>query len=469
MLTLPAPPLHTTWKGSDPAAAVAMRAAELPGIVALPVRDLDPGIRPPLWALDEAWGQTDVEAVRERTRARLRRLDLSRIGAGETVNLLANPHGFALCGPAYVVLLEETQKYVTDRTGARVRVRIAESMGHIENPDWVKIYDLDARLGPVKEVPQIDRGIEVETRIGKFWLSRPLFAADHFIHTHVTEMREGYLHRMLDRLHKPFGMGYTRIETRSAYHFGYGPRTGQIVSRAVFESDFVQSKYVGTIVLDTSPEGVVDVDADNDLDVLNRRVSANILRTYGPLMRLLGEIDEMVVLFDGPGCFVYAYAAGMPFDNLLYAAVDFLDLDNLALLSAFTSKLPTNPGLFLSVNPGIKGIVVNYMPGGVPFTSTVRNILTVLVDGPAAGWLINDPSNAELADVVEVAPALPEALARVQAEAGTDQVIVYDSLPGAFHVSESLAGFLRDRAPAVVADVESRLLPKWLEQRDLHA
>ena len=40
--------------------------------------------------------------------------------------------------------------------------------------------------------------------------------------------------QMLDRLMKPFGMAYARLESRSAYHFGFGPRTGQIVSRCIF-------------------------------------------------------------------------------------------------------------------------------------------------------------------------------------------------------------------------------------------
>ncbi|WP_156767156.1 hypothetical protein [Mycobacterium sp. E796] len=457
--------LQRTWKGKHPDEVVAQRAANLPGIVTLPVRNLDPTLRKVMWALDKRWGATDLDAVREKTRTRLQGMNLDKISAGETVNLLANPHGFSLCGDAYVAMLEETQKYVVDKTRGRVRLRIAESMGHIENPDWVKIFDLDDRFGPVKEIPQIDRGVEIDTRIGKFWLCRPLFAADHFIHTHVTEMREGYLHRMVDRLHKPFGMGYTRIETRSAYHFGYGPRTGQIVSRAVFDSDYVQSKYVGTVVLDTTPEGVVDVDADNDLDALNQRLTIEVLRTYGPLMRLLGEIEDVVVVFDGHGCFLYSYAAGLPFDALLYAAVDFLDLDNLALLSAFTSKLPTNPGLFLRSNPAIKAIVVNYMPGGVPFTSTVRNIPTFLVDGPAAEWLITDPSNAQLAEYVSLITDLPAAMARAKQAAGTDNVIVYDSLPGAFHLSEGLANRMMERAPGVVSDVHHRLLPKWLAQR----
>jgi hypothetical protein len=340
-------------------------------------------------------------------------------------------------------------------------------MGHIENPDWVKIYDLDARFGKVREVPQIDRGVEIDTRIGRFWLNRPLFAGDYFIHTHVTEMREGYLHRMVDRLYKPFGMGYARIETRSAYHFGYGPRTGQIVARAVFESDFVQQRYVATVALDTTSEGVVDVDADNDLEALNRRLSRNILRNYGILMRLLAEIEDVVVVFDGHGCFIYSYAGGMAFDNLLYAAVDFLDLDNLALLSGFTSKLPTNPGLFLKINPAIRAMVVNYMAGGVPFTATARNIPSFAVAGPATRWLFNDPSNPGLADFVQVEPDLETAVARARAVGGTDNVLVYDGLGGAFHVSEPLGRHLLDRAPGVVADVTERLLPKWLAQRDL--
>ena len=115
-------------------------------------------------------------------------------------------------------------------------------MGHIENPDWMRIFDLERRFGDARECPQIGQGVEIDTRVGPMYLTRQLFSADHFIHTHVTEMREGYLHRMVDRLFKPFGMGYTRLETRSAYHFGYGPRTGQLVARAVFDSDFIQRR-----------------------------------------------------------------------------------------------------------------------------------------------------------------------------------------------------------------------------------
>ena len=63
--------------------------------------------------------------------------------------------------------------------------------------------------------------------------------------------------------------GYARLETRSAYHFGFGPRTGQMVARSIFDSAFIQQRYTGTVVLDTTSEGVVDVHGRNDLDALD--------------------------------------------------------------------------------------------------------------------------------------------------------------------------------------------------------
>ena len=271
---------------------------------------------------------------------------------------------------------------------------------------------------------------------------------------------------MVDRLYKPFGMSYTRVETRSAYHFGFGPRTGQLVSRAVFESSFVQERYVASVVLDTSPEGIIDVDADNDLEALNRRVTKNIFRNYGTLMRLLAEVDETTVIFDGPGCFIYAYGGGMAFDTLLYAGTDFVDLDNLGLLGGYTAVLPKDRSLILLPNPAIKCLIMNFMPGGVPFGLSMH-VPTILVDGPAADWLINDPCNPSLADRATLAPDLSTAVADARVISGTDKIIIYDYTPGALHVSESLGRHLLDRAPAVAADVRQRLLPKWLAQRDL--
>lgn len=467
MLTTPlAPPaLRRTWQGREPGEAIVQRAVDLPGVVGLPIRAIDPDLPEPLYAFDPAFGSTDLDLVRERTQERLRQVDFSRIRRGETVNLLANPLGFSLCNLAYVAMLEETQRYVRETTGADVRLRIAESMGHIENTDFMTVYSLRDRFGDAEEVPQIGRGVEIDTKIGRFWLMRDLFNADHIIHTQVSEMREGKLHRMVDRLFKPFGMSYTRIETRSAYHFGYGPRTGQIVSRAVFESSFVQDRYRATIVLDTSPEGVIDVDADNDLDALNGRITKNVLRNYGTLMKLLAEIDATNVVFDGPGCFIYAYGGGMTMDTLLYATEDILNLDRLNL-QGFTATRPPDKNMLLRSNPAVKSFVINYMPGGVPFGYNAY-VPFFIVDGPAAHWLANDPCNPAFRDKAKVVADLSTAVAEARAVSGTDNLLIYDSTPGELHVSEQLGQRLLERAPAVAAEVRERHLPMWLAQRNL--
>jgi len=466
---MPAPELLPTWNGRNPAAVVTTRAAELDGIVTLPVRELNPWLPQPIWAPHEHLGPTDVEEVRERTRARLQQLDWSKISSGDRVNLVANPHGFALSGDAYVAMLEETAHHVESKTGAKVRLRIAESMGHIENPDWMKIFDLEARFGDAKECPQIAQGVEIDTRVGKMYLTKQLFSADHFIHTHVTEMREGYLHRMQDRLFKPFGMAYTRLETRSAYHFGYGPRTGQLVARAVFESEFIQNRYVSTVVLNTSPEGVVDVDADNDLGALDRRVATDIFRNYAVLIRLMSEVKDVTVVFDGHGNTVYSYAGGIPFDVLYYSNADWLDLDNPALYAAL---LPDSMrGLvgqyMMGENANIKAYVINYMANGVPYLYLIKGIPTFVSSPQVMDWLEQDPSACWIRDVAEVTNGLADAVDRGKRIAKSDNVLVYDGLPGALHVSESLARDLRAAAPRVTEDVEKVRMPKWLAQRDL--
>jgi len=462
------PALHPLWNGRRPSDVVARRAADLPGIAALPIRSVDPDLPPVIWSPDPAFGPADaiaLETVREHTRNHVRSVDWSRIGVGSTVDLIANPHGFFLCGEAYLVMLEETKAHVERERGCKIRLRIAESMGHIENPDWMEIYDLVTRFGDAKECPQIGRGVEIDTAVGPFWLTRDLFAADHFIHTHVAEMREGYLHRMIDRLHKPFGMGYTRLETRSAYHFGWGPRTGQLVARAVFESDFVQQRYAGTVVLDTTPEGVIGVAAGVDLDALNTTITEGVLRHYGTFMRLLAEINDVVAVFDGHGCHMYSYGGGVAFDCLMYAQVDFLDLDNLALLKGFASKLPETAGLTMEFNPAIKAQVMNYMAGGVPYTMMTRRLPTYLVDGPAADWLVDDPCSPWLGERALRLPDIDTAVRTACERAGTDHVAIFDSTPGALHVSESLGEFLLDRAPSVRERVLTESLPKWIAQR----
>lgn len=464
--TLRPPAFHPTWNKRKPAEVVAKRAADLPGMTALPIRALMPDLPETIWSEDAHFGTQSVEEVRVRTREQVAAMDWSMIGEGKMVNIVANPHGFQLCGMAYVAMLEEIAEHVRTQRGARTRLRIAESMGHIENPDWVKIYDLAARFGEVEECPQIGAGAKVETKLGDMYVTKKLFDAPHFIHTHVTEMREGYLHRMLDRLLKPFGMAYARLETRSAYHFGFGPRTGQIVSRAIFESEYIQKRYTGTVVLDTTSEGVVGVHGRNDLRALDRMLATNVMRNYGMVMRILGEIEDCVVVFDDHGCGVYTYAGGIAFDNMLCADVDFMDLDNLSLL-AVDRHDSSEPGLTMGKNNAIKGIVINYMAGGVPQQFLWDNYPIHIVGEQVYKWLLNDPSNTYIERTARKAATLDEAIATACREGGTENVIVFDRTPGAFRVSRKLGEHMLARAPDVLKKVEEHYLPKWLRQRGL--
>ncbi len=459
------PPLLPTWNGRRPGEVVTQRAADLPGVVALPVRALMPDLPEPIWAPDPTFGPTDLEVIRERTREQVAAMDWSKVESGRSVNLIANPHGFQLEGEAYVVMLEEIARHVTDTRGGRVRLRIAESMGHVENPDWMTLFDLRGRFGDAEECPQIGQGTRIDTRLGDMYVTKKLFDAPTFIHTHVTEMREGYLHRMLDRLHKPFGMAYARLETRSAYHFGFGPRTGQMVARSIFDSDFIQQRYTGTVVLDTTSEGVVGVHGDNDLDALDRRMSVNILRNYGTLMRLFGEVDECLAVFDGHGCSVYTYGGGIAFDNLLCADTDFLDLDNLALLAVGSTR--PGGGLTMGSNPAIKGIVINYMAGGVPQQFIFDHYPVHIAGETVTRWLLSDPSNTYLERASTSHVDLPTAIDEATRQHGTDQLMVFDYTPGALRVSEKLGRHLLERAPEVRRSVEQESLPKWLSQRGL--
>ena len=221
------------------------------------------------------------------------------------------------------------------------------------------------------------------------------------------------------------------------------------------------------MVLDTTSEGVVSVEADNDLKALDRRLAAGIMRNYAMAMKILGEIEDCVVVFDDHGCGVYCYAGGIAFDNMLCADVDFMDLDNLSLLAAERHD-SAEPGLTMGKNNAIKAIVVNYMAGGVPQPFLWDNYPIHVVGDTVNRWMLNDPSNYHFDRAkAPVWPTLDEAVEAACRDGGTDNIIVFDRTPGAFRVSRKLGEHLMSRAPHVRDRVENEFLPKWLRQRGL--
>lgn len=462
------PPFKQLLNGDKPAELIHERAADLPGMVALPVRELVPHMPKPIWSPNAEFGETDPEVIRRETNKVIETIDWSKIAKGQLVYLVANPHGFAVSGEAYVTMLEEVADYVTKKRDAVVKLRIAESMGPLGNPDWIKFFKLDERFNDAKNVSQIGPGTKIDTVLGDQYVCKKLFNAPYFIHTHVTEPRETYFHRMMDRLIKPFGMSYARLETRSAYHFGFGPRTGQMIARAVFNSDYIQERYVATVILNNVSEGVVSVDGDNDLYALDERTTKKLLWNYGPILRLLGCIDECIPIMDGHGCFIYTMGGGITFSNLLYADTDFLDLDNLAL-SATTSGKYGRDGLTMSNVDAIKSVVINYMAGGVPVNFYLEDMPSVhIATETEAKMLENDPSLSFIRDCSTVHGGLKQAVAAAQSETGCENLFAFDYTPGIFRMSEPLAEHMLAHAPKIITDVKDIHMPKWLQQRRLN-
>ena len=63
----------------------------------------------------------------------------------------------------------------------------------------------------------------------------------------------------------------------------------------------VQEKFAFSCVLRSTPDGVIGADAGNDMYRLDRRISADLLRDYGKVLRLIAEIEECIAVWDaGP-------------------------------------------------------------------------------------------------------------------------------------------------------------------------
>ena len=77
------PPLKPVWNGNRPDQLITERAADLPGVVALPVRELVPHLPEPIWSQDAAFGPTDPQVLREQTQIVVQGMDWSTIAKGK--------------------------------------------------------------------------------------------------------------------------------------------------------------------------------------------------------------------------------------------------------------------------------------------------------------------------------------------------------------------------------------------------
>ena len=421
-----------------------IRAAELPGMVSVHVRELFPDIPVPI----HNYGQ-DLATIRRAAQNALAGVDMRRIAPNDSVNVLCSEHGFGMMGgAAYAEVLRTVKDVVEERTGCKnLRLAFSSGLSKIEGQEIMPQHGLDTYFGGrVVQFGPYDKGVEIETEIGTLYGIGAAYKARRIIHVHYDDPREVHFHRANGRALKAFAMSYARFETRGVFHNNFPTQSANLVPRMIYESPFVQEKFAFAASLTTSPAGVTGVEADNDLLAMDKRVAAKQLRYYGKLIRLFDEIDECVVIIDGHRWVWYGHAGGLTACNLFFGPTEHLDLD------------VRHAGL--KPNPAVKAIVVNYMwkqattLAGVPTISTQPSITRLF---EMRG--VQKPFYA--------AASLEAAMKIAYDVAKTDKVIIFDGTYGAINCSPAMAGFLIERAPAVSRLVDRELLPKWLRQRGL--
>lgn len=447
------------------------RAVDLPDMASVMVRDLFPDASPVIFP-----GEGGLEAIREATRLQFEKVDLSMIKPGDSVNVLGSHHGFTLLGGApYAEMLKVIRDVVQERTGCTdIRLRVGVGLRFRESDEYIKSFGLDQHYrGKAAGVAPVDEGIPIETEIGSLYGIKKIYDARWIIHAHNSDVREVHFHRQVDRAVKPFGMSYARIETRSTYHQNLGPRAANFVARCIFDSPFVQEKFVCGVFLTMSPNGVVGVDADNDLYALNDRVTYLGCRDYGKMMTLLGEIDEAITILDFPSPVPYVFAAGVIYANFVGANGDLFDLDEpLPSYTWYTEAFYNEDGKPLiegipPVNPAIKMVIHNYAWGGYPSAFFTEQIPTIIVGREQAELFDMDPQNLSYTKHSLLSESLKNAYNFARKVTGVDKVLAFDGASGALNVSRSLGEHLLSKAPFVSRRVDQLLLPKWLKQRGI--
>ena len=442
------------------------RAASLPEIVSLKVRELFPEIPKEIYLQYK-----DISAIREATQNALAKVNMDMIRPEDSVNILCTQHGFVILGgEPYAEMIRTIKDVVQERTGCKdIRLRVATGLRWREPNEIIDYFKFDKYFnGRAVGILPVDKGVPIDTEIGTLYGIARAYDADWFIHSGYSDLRELYWHRMIDRALKPFAMGYARLETRGVDHFNFGPRSSNFIQRAIFNSPFIQQKFAFASFLMTTPAGIIGVDADNDLNKFDRRETVFILRYYGKLVRLLNEIGDCIPVLDSAVEVMYMFAGGVTFGNLVNGHLDYFDLETVPPSTGFGiyggERKPGAPKV-TAVNPALKALVVNYVWKGMMMSELAINIPTIVVGKDLADMLIGDSMNSQFMDYAVTAESLETALKFARRITKTDNIIVFDGSFGSINLTPQLADVMLKKAPEVSRNVEEVRLPKWLRQR----
>jgi hypothetical protein len=451
---------------------IPMRAKDLPEIGSVLNDELFPDrLFPVIFPSAEG-----TKALRKATESSLEKVNMSMIKPGDSVNILSSHHSFALMGgEPYAELIRTMKEVIQRKTGAKdIRFVCGVGLRFRESEEYIRKFGLDQYFdGKAWCVAPIDKGIPIETSIGRLYGLKKVYDVDWIIHAHNTDIREVHFHRMVDRIIKPFGMSYARIETRSTYHHNLGPRGANFVARAIFESDFVQRKFAFATIMKIFPVGITEVESDNDLLSLNDRITVESLMEYGKVVTLLGKIPDCIVILDCPGPIPYTFGGGLIFGNFLSASVDQFDLDQPLTPYCFYSEMafdvhdePIFPAV-PPLNPAIKTVINNYSFKGYPSNFFAEHLPTVVVGQKLAELFRNCPQNSDYMNYALIADNLESALEFAYRATGTRNVLIFDGAREGINASKALVKFLLENSKKVKDEVENNLLPKWMRQRGL--
>lgn len=431
-------------------APLAPRAVDvLEDIVSLKLTELFPDIQPAIVG-PEADPEAAKAAARKATEAALADIDFSMIEPNDTVNVVCSDHGFTILGGwAYAEMLKTVKDVVEARTGnTKMRLVYACALFAWEAREILPYYGLVEHFnGRVLDAAPTDHGVAIDTEIGTLYGIKKAFNAKWIIHCHYDSPREVHFHRFNGRALKAFCMSYARLETRSLFHNNFGSRNANIVPRAIYESDFVQKKFVCGMVLTTAPTGVTGVLAGRDLIEVDRRMTASSLRNYAKLYCLFNKIESCIPISDSFRWGLYQMAGGMSVCSMYEGNNDQLDLDNYF------------PG---ENNPAVKCFVINNTWVGAENMMAER---PVFIAGEAIAQSFI-PNMTRWENIV-VEKDLPSAVAKARAVGKTDHLMIFDGSFGSINVSRSLAAHMLKLVPEVAKEVDEVRLPKYLKQRGL--
>jgi len=448
-----------------------MRAVDLPGFTSVRASELFPIEQTPVTAATPELMRAEI---RRRTAATLEKIDLQKIRPGDSINILTSHHGYSIYGGhAYAEMVRTIRDEVERRTGATdIRLRAGVGLRFRETEEYIAKFGLDEYFhGKAKGIAPVDRGVPIKTAIGTLYGIAEAYDARWIIHAHNNDVRELHYHRQMGRLFKPFAMSYATIETRSSYHQSTGPRSANLLPRLIWESDYVQKRFLLSCFMQVGPEGIMGVNANADLIAQDKEFTKLNLQWYGKILTLLGALKDVILVIDYPGPMPYTATGGVLFGNFLNANVDEFDLRKLTPFTRYSDMLypdnkPLVEGVLPPPNPAIKAVILNYCSKGYP-GAFFPKMLPMLVVGAQAELMENDEQNTEFMKFALKVDSLAKAVSFARNFTKSDKILIFDGAVGGFNVSSALADEMRELAPEVSARVDNELMPMWLKQRGI--